>query len=387
MIYKTSISVTEDIIVKLIEKKEVENIRLNKLQNYYNGNHAILNRVMGDPAKPNNKIVVNYCQLIADFLSSYLVGVPVEYENAPEWLIEVLNYNNNDEETDNLATDMNINGIGFELHYIDENGKSCYTNINPTQCILIENDTLKNEVIGFIRFYPVFDINNNKHYEVDYYTKETIIHYTLDETFNTLTRIGEPVPHPYKEVPVTWVINGGNTQGSFEQVISMQDALNKVVSDELNDFEGFVDSYLVLEGLGATTSQDIAQMKEDRVLLLDPDSKAYWLTKQVNDTQVRELKDRLEKKIKELGRIPDIFSEHTLFDSGEALKMRLVSTEILAKKQENALKKCLQRRAMLLYNIESIKGNTDDYTAINYVFSRSITPTEETVDVLSRDYL
>lgn len=376
MIYKTDEPITESFIMRLIQKNEAENIRICKLQDYYEGKQAILNRTMGDPAKPNNKIVVNYCQYITDFLTGYLVGEPVTYENAPEWLADILAYNDNDAETESLVSDMNTCGVAFELHYVDEDGKARYAEIDPKEAILIMDNSLDPKPRAFIRYYPVFDINNNKHYEVSFYTDIDVTNYTMNAAGSQLIRKGEPVEHFYNDVPVTWVTNGRECIGSFEQVITMQDALNKVTSDELNDFEGFVDSYLVLEGMGATDSSDIAKMKEDRVLLLDPTSKAYWLTKQVNDTQVRELKDRLEKKIKEIGRVLDWNNERVYLDSGEALKMRLISTETLARKQERSLTKCIQRRLELIYNIEGYKAETGAYTDVKLTFTRSIKPEE-----------
>ena len=117
MIYKTGEAITESVIMRLIEKNETANVRIARLQDYYEGRQAIIYRTMGDPAKPNNKIVVNYCQYITDFLTGYLVGEPVAYENAPEWLLDALAYNDSDDETERLVSDMNTCGVVFELHY------------------------------------------------------------------------------------------------------------------------------------------------------------------------------------------------------------------------------------------------------------------------------
>ena len=381
MIYKTGEAITESVIMRLIEKNEAANVRISRLQDYYEGRQAIIYRTMGDPAKPNNKIVVNYCQYITDFLTGYLVGEPVAYENAPEWLLDALAYNDSDDETERLVSDMNTCGVAFELHYTDEDGKPRFAEIDPKEAILILDDTLDPKPRAFIRYYPVFDLNDNKRFEVAFYTDVDITYFTLDGGLAHLSRKGDPVQHFYNDVPVAWVTNGNKAMGSFEQVMSMQDALNKVTSDELNDFEGFVDSYLVLENMGATDSADIARMKEDRVLLLEPNSKAYWLTKQVNDTQVKELKDRLEKKIKELGRVLDWNNEHIYMESGEALKVRLIATETQARKQERSLTRCIMRRLELMYNIEGYKAETGAYTDVTLSFVRGIRP-----DMIEPDY-
>ena len=79
-------------IIKAMQDKEKQNVRIKKLQDYYNGLHEICYRHYDDPTKPNNRIVVNYCKDIADFLTAYVCGVPVEY-NATGKIADTLAYN------------------------------------------------------------------------------------------------------------------------------------------------------------------------------------------------------------------------------------------------------------------------------------------------------
>jgi hypothetical protein len=46
--------------------------------------------------------------------------------------------------------------------------------------------------------------------------------------------------------------------------------------------------------MNGTEPEDIAAMKEQRVLLMETDAKAEWLVKQINDTYVENLKNRLD---------------------------------------------------------------------------------------------
>jgi SPP1 family phage portal protein len=92
MVIKTAKPLDNAFIIKAINKKLSENHRLQRLQDYYTGKQDILIRTYGDPTKPNNKIIVNYCKKISDFLTSYVVGVPVKYE-APQIILDNLDYN------------------------------------------------------------------------------------------------------------------------------------------------------------------------------------------------------------------------------------------------------------------------------------------------------
>ena len=80
MIIKTGHDINNDFIIKSVNNKLASNHRLQRLQDYYEGKQDINLRLYNDPVKPNNKVVVNYCAKIADFLTAYLAGVPIRYD-------------------------------------------------------------------------------------------------------------------------------------------------------------------------------------------------------------------------------------------------------------------------------------------------------------------
>lgn len=369
----TGSALTAKYIVQAINKAEAYNVRIRKLQRYYSGDHDILYRVQADPYKPNNRIIINYCHFIAEFMAAYLVGTPIKYEGAPQELLDALNYADADEVTQEAVTSMNITGYGGELHYIDREGNPRITVVDPVECIAVTDDTLEATLQAFIRYYAIED-GDTKYYAVDVYTAADVTHYRLDEALATLTPTGEPEPHYYGDVPFVLYPNNRQLQGSFEQIIPLQDALNKLTSDEINDFEAFVDSYLILTGMSGTNGDDIAAMKQNRVLLMDEGCGAQWLTRDLNTERLQVLKLHLEERIKELAAAPDTSDPRFWAASGTALKMRLISTEVVATKQERAITKAIQRRLELLYNVMKVLGTLPQeaaYTDVTPVFERS----------------
>ena len=356
--------------MKAIQDKVQENIRLEKLQNYYEGKQEIIHRYYEDSTKPNNKIIINYMKEVADFYTSYLVGVPVEYTNAPQELTDNLKYNDNDESTIQAVKNMNVCGFSCELFYTDEAGTPRFAPLDPKECIIFMNDDLQQDIKGFIRLIKQDEEIGG--YIATYYTSSDYTTYRVDEVTNSLTMIEEPTKHYFLDVPINLYLNNTEMQGSFEQAIPMQDALNKIMSDNVNDFESFVDSYLVLEGLQGTTTEDIANMKRDRVLLTDKDSKAYWLTKNVNNAHIKQLQDDIKGFIKSTCFLPDFDQLGTAIfsQSAEALKVKLLMTDTKAKGQERAITKALMRKLELLYNIMNISTKIGDYTAIELVLKR-----------------
>ncbi|MDR1754259.1 MAG: phage portal protein [Eubacterium sp.] len=370
MVIKTSKPLDNAFIVETVNKKLSANHRLQRLQDYYEGKHDILLRNYHDKTKPNNKIIVNYCKNIADFLTAYLVGVPVKYEDAPQIILDTLNYNDNDETTQETIKNMNIFGFGCELFYTDGDGIARFASIDPRESIFIMNDSIEEVLTAFIRVYPKED--KDEGYNVTVYTDKAITQYDLSLSVGELKATGSEQAHYFNDVPVVFYPNNKEHIGTFEGVIPLQNALNKIVSDEINDFESFVDAYLVLNGMQATQSEDIAKMKQDRVLLLDGDSKAEWLVKDVNNTHIKELKESILKRIRELGCIPDIEDLGSFGASGVALKFKLIPTEIQASKQERIIKRGIQRKLELLYNILLITDKSvGNYTDIDVVFERN----------------
>lgn len=186
-------------------------------------------------------------------------------------------------------------------------------------------------------------------------------------------------------VPVVEYKNNEQETGDFESVITLIDAYDKLQSDSLNDFEYFTDAYLVLSGVSAD-SEDIAAMKENRVLLLDEDSKAEWLIKNANDANIQNIKDRVQTDIHKFAKVPDLsdesFSGNT---SGIAIKYKLYGTETIISTKERKFMKGLQRRIELLFNILALKGFNYDWRSIDINFTRNLpTNTVEIADVVQK---
>jgi SPP1 family phage portal protein len=369
MVIKTAKTLDNAFIVQAIRDKLNNNHRLQRLQDYYEGKQDILLRLYNDPTKPNNKLVVNYCKYIADFLTSYLTGVPLKYD-APQIILDNLNYNDNDEETQEITRKMNIMGFGAELFYMDNDGIARFASIDPRESIFIMDDTIEELLRAFVRVYP--KENENEGYNVTVYTDKNYSQYDLTLSIGELKAAGNATPHYFQDVPAILYPNNNEYIGTFEGVMSLQDALNKLMSDELNDYEAFVDAYLVLTGLQGTQQEDIAKMKQNRVLLMDNDAKAEWLIKNVPHEHIKELKDSITRKICELGNIPDVENLGSFGSSGVALKFKLIPTEIQASKQERTIKRGIQRKLELLYNILRITDpEIGNYTDVKIEFERN----------------
>ena len=161
--------------------------------------------------------------------------------------------------------------------------------------------------------------------------------------------------------------------GDFERVISEIDAYDSFESDSVNEADYFADSYLALSGMEGTEAEDIASMKENRVLLFPEGGQASWLTKNVNDAWIEHEKERLDKDIHKFSFCPPMTDEDFASNaSGVAMKYKLLGLETAVGFKESEFEKGLRRRIELLYNVIRMVNGDTDYLDINIVFTRNL---------------
>lgn len=386
---ESSEQLTPEVVRELIIKFRGEELpRLKKLKDYYMNKTAILRRPCVDPSKPNNKVVHPYAQYITDTLTGYFVGEPVTYSANEDINNLKMIYEYNDEQDENmtLAKDCSIYGKAFEYVYIDKDGNVRFVAMDPRQIIPVYQNTLDSDLIGVIRFYPyrdvVFGVDK---IIIEVYDEKEMRKYETSDAVADFTFVGA-WPHAFNSVPFVEYKNNDDCYGDFEGVISLIDAYDALVSDDLNDFEYFVDAYLALYGYTAE-EEDIAKMKAQRVLLMDNDSKAEWLVKQGDSTGVETTKQRLERDIHKFSKTPD--SNDTNFGanvSGVAMRYKLLGTENLGSIKERKFKKGLQRRLELIaFILKVLSRPSFDWLAVDINFTRNLPVNEDDVSAMIKN--
>ena len=371
---------TEKVIKRIIETHRSSVLpRLQNLEKYYNANNAIKNRVMSDPSKPNNKIANAYASYITDTLVGYFIGEPITYTSNDNVLLQDLNmileYNDEADENAELAKNASIYGVAYEMLYLSEDDKMIrFKALNPKEVIPIFDKTVEQNLLAVLRYYDDYDyVEDNTYTIVEVIDNKMVRRYKLDTGLSLL----EEYPHYFSMVPVAIFKNNEEESGDFEQVISLIDAYDKMESDSLNDFEYFVDAYLALYGFTAD-AEDVAQMKENRVLLMDEGTSAEWLVKQTSDAYVENMKNRLDKDIHKFAKCPNMSDQEFASNaSGIAIKFKLLGTENLVSIKERKFKRGLQQRLELMSMINSVLGEGFDWRAIDIIFTRNI-PSNDT---------
>ena len=370
-----NVELTADLLSKMINRFHVnEEPKLRKYKNYYDGIQKILQKTYTDETKPCSRTVINYCKNIADSYAGYLATpgfISYRSEQDIEDIMDILRYNDYQYEDNMFLQNALVYGIAAELMYIDEEGKTRFRLIDPTSCFAVCDDSLTGDLLYFVRMYKVNEWDNSDTYNVDVYSDSYVQHFTMRGMNGMLEAVGVEAHH-FGQCPAN-IFALPDEKSIFDCIVGLQDAVNEVLSSEIDDYSAFCDAYLCLTGVDAD-NDDIASMKDNRVLVLPEGAVASWLTKAANDVQVENILKRIHDSIYRVAQCPDFSSESFVggVSSGIAIQYRLTGMENKAGSIEAAMKKALQRRVEIICGIASLKIGEEIFRDIEIEFKRNI---------------
>lgn len=332
-----------------------------------------MNKIATDVGKPCNRIVSNYCFNIVQNYQGYITGIDISYlsQTNIDAIQDILNYNDVRTEDNELLRNALIFGKSFEINYVDEDAKQRFKVLDSRECIPVYSNDLNNDLLYVIRYYVADTINNSQdEYYIEVYGNEFIRKYKSSNAFATLSLLDEK-PNIYKQVPITVFNLNSDEESIFDKVMTLQDAYNKLLSSEVDDFESFCDAFLVLKGCMAD-ADDLVAMKQNRVLMMDTDAEASYLTKSVSDTQIENMLKNINDTIHKISNSPDFTEDTFMSQSGVAIKYKLIGFENVASNIVANMTKALQRRIELICSILSLTDGETKWRDIQIVFTRNL---------------
>ena len=332
-----------------------------------------MRKVASDVGKPCNRIVSNYCFNIVQNYQGYITGIDISYlsQTNIDTIQDILNYNDVRTEDNELLRNALIFGKSFEINYVDEDAKQRFKVLDSRECIPVYSNDLNNDLLYVIRYYIADTINNSQdEYYIEVYGNEFIRKYKSSNAFATLSLLDEK-PNIYKQVPITVFNLNSDEESIFDKVMTLQDAYNKLLSSEVDDFESFCDAYLVLKGCMAD-ADDLVAMKQNRVLMMDTDAEASYLTKSVSDTQIENMLKNINDTIHKISNLPDFTEDTFMSQSGVAIKYKLIGFENVASNIVANMTKALQKRIELICAVLRLTNGDNTWRDVQIVFTRNL---------------
>ena len=370
-------ALSKEDVVRLLQESEIFSTKYTTNEDYFYGKHKILQRTFDDKSKPNNQVMCNIPKYIVQVRTGFFSSSPLTLESENQEYLKdirkVLEYNDFKQIFNQLDTYCSIYGHSFLVMYMNEEGRISFTAQNPTDWIYVRDNSLEQKPKFAIRYYAWWDdVENMQMYDIELYTDKEIINYEGSPA--DLKEVSRR-PHYFNGLPVIEFMENESRQGSYENVISLIDTYELMLSDTANTINYFSDCYLVLTGMQETQAEDIARMKNDRVLLVPEGCEASFLTKNVSENYNENMLKRLQEQIFVVACTPLLSdSSFSSNSSGVAIQFKLFSMEKSVQLKENIFRAGFNRMFNLIkdmINLYERKSYTEDDKIIQ-TFTRSL---------------
>lgn len=390
-------NINKQTILQLIQQHAIQAQRIDALEAYYDGEHAIKTRVRTKGA-PNNKIAVNFAKYITDVATGYFISNPITYNSTAGDDIEKLlvafdKAYVDDTDADN-AFEASQNGLAFEYVYAKEGQTELRTkNLCAKNTFMIYDTSIEENEVAAVYYRQIVDSATNiTKYVATVLTEHYIYELNIMDTAEMQQTYETPKEHFFGAVPVICYLNNHNAYGDYEQVIDLIDAYNTVMSDRVNDINDFVDAILVIYGTllsdEGDASTDAKKALHDGKLLEFPDKQsmgAEWLTRQLDENGVEVLQKSISRDILRMAYVPDFTDENFANNaSGVAIAFKCLLLEWMTKTKERYYRQGLRKRIRLFCNYLGLKQILINADSICPHFVRALpTNTLETAQIVS----
>jgi len=377
------LKITNQLILECFKELNKQVLSKQQYKDYYEGNHKILRDYAMQDSRSNRKLVFNYPRKFVDNETGYLLGKPVNY----------ISKTDNSDITDKIDLEMShwdkehniqlrkqseIYGESYELHYVNQEGEFSATILTPLSCFVLEDGTAdRNVMLALHRFTKPFD---QKQY-LDVYTDSDILHYEIGneehgqgEEKVKLIPLGKH-SHIFERVPIISCPANSERKSGFHDLISLFDAYNALNSDLVNEIADHRNAYLVIEN-AKIEEEDLVNMKKMGIIQVPSGGKVSWLTKEINDSFVKNELDNLEQKIYDLMDEVNFNESWSSNTSSLAIRNKLLNLENRVSMREAIMEKVMKQRLKNFFTyLRKKEGKQYDYRDVSVKFTRNL-PTD-----------
>lgn len=370
-----------------VRKAEAAQGRYHRLMRYYKGDHDIFH-FHSPKAQGEVRVSANYARYVVDITLGYYLGENVKYDANPTRdsksrpaagvdggpapglfgdreidLSPLLDCYDSQQisQTDlEIGRTMGIMGDCLELCYAssEEDPRPRSARISPDSGILVCDSTVEHNKLFGIVWERRETTSGAKYYFATVYTDRTERDYRSGDLQTAVFQpVGEARDHYFGAVPVIAYKNNEQRQGDFEQVMSLIDAYDQLLSDRVTDKRKFVDALLVFFGMTLAEGEGEKLPQEKFIDGAPLDARAEYIQKTFEEASVQVLADALVREIHKQTLTVDMSDENFSGNaSGQALKLKLLTMNLLVKGKMAQMRRGLQERFSLYNHWLTVKG-------------------------------
>lgn len=371
-----------------VEYYETENEEIINRKFYYN----IAGQRKRDDTKPNNKLISSFMQVLVDQKIDYLLS--------KDFIINGLSIGteiNLQEIIQDLALDASIKGTSWLFAFLNKLTKKIdFKIIDSREIIPIYDNEYNEELQQVIRYYAITNTTNEGKkilYNVEVWDKEKVTYYSSDVDGNffldtsisvnpafhynlvtySLGNIDGMEYQGFNAVPFIRFDNNNVKKSDLSSVKTYIDCYDKLTSDFANSIEEVQDSIIKLINYGGESDkidEFLDYLKRYKVLPIDENGDAQFMTMDIPVDAKKTLIEILEKNIYKFGRGVDI----DLLGAGNitnvVIKAKFAGLDLKCNKLEKEIKKFIKRLCRFLISTNMFVVSGEDN--FNIVFNRNI---------------
>ncbi len=365
--------ISPEVIRYCVRKAEQANARYQRLDRYYRGEHDIFRRAAG---AEEIRASANYAKYVVDIALGYYLGEGVKYDanrrpSAGAWgreidlapLLGCYERQHIGRVDLELGKGMGVMGDCLELCYASggEDPEPRSACIDPRNGILVCDTTVEHNKLFALLWDRRETVTGEPYYFATRYTGRTARDYRSGDLVTAaFSPVGPAREHYFGAVPVIAYENNAERQGDFEQILSLIDAYDELLSSRLTDKRKFVDALLVFFGMTLAPGEE-EKLGRERFLDGAPlDARAEYIQKTFDETGVQVLADALVREMHKMTMTVDMSDEKFSGNaSGQALKLKLLTMDLLVKRKMRQMERGLRERLALYNHWLHVKGVMD----------------------------
>lgn len=340
----------------------------------YKGNHDILNK---QPRQfgPDNKLVANLPHYIVDTYNGFFTGIPPKVtldDKETNTLLQEWNDENSlQDKLSEISKQADIFGRSLAFVYQDEDSQTRIAYSSPIDSFMIYDDTVSRQPLAFVRYWKNTD---GIQVGMVYYSDKTI-------SFEG-SKFGDKMLNPYKMVPAVEFYGNEERQGVFDNVKTLIDELDRVISQKANQVEYFDNAYLKVLGVDLDRDGD-GKPDADLIgnqMIYSPDADATnatvdFISKPDGDNMQEHIIDRLVSMIYQISMVANLNDEAFAGNSsGVALQYKLLPMRNMAANKERKFRQALRRLYRIVFSVGTVlpEVHSEDWRELVFTFKRNL---------------
>lgn len=372
---KSNISNVISCVNSAMNTHMVNSQEIDYLLQYHNGIQDILKKQNLTRPEINNKVVINYAQMITRTIVNYFIGTPIQYTQSGfgneteferkrqeiEELNRYMDYEDSSVVDVEIAKTQSICGTAFRIiTSSDEDMPFEDKSLPPTNTFVVyENDISSRALIG-VNYYPILNeegLEKSTCYQV----------FTSYGLYTFITSSGSAIKEDDKYtfvqydvggVPLIEYPNNESRIGDWEFVITLMDSIAKLQSNRLDDIEQIVQSLLVFINAEIDTKTYDELRNKGLIMLTNPTqqnkSEIKSISTPLDQTGVSTMFKELQELLFSLVGIPSREQRSNGGgDTGTAVELRdgWADLENVVRSKELNYKKCEKQRLKIITTI------------------------------------